>query len=642
MSNRFTGGRMPRRTVPLLTLLVPLLVAGCATPKYLARVNEDEVTGKELRDEFARRHMALEKALANEADVRRYLDRAIERKLLVQEGRKAGLDEDPAVLADLSVITRRQAAAQLVRIEIAEKSKATDDEVKAAYAHLSQARDLHELVVADEKEAAAIRARLAAGEDFEAVAREKSTAPSAKSGGRILEFRWGARDEAWERIALGLAKGELSPVFHAAAGWTVLRLDDVRDAKGPPLKAVAARLKALIEDRKYTIREREMVELVWAKHSAKLVGCRADAEQVRKAIGAPAGTTPVCSTWNGGQASLADVAPRANVEKLATAPESERAAALDSVVHQVTSDRLFEVEGLARGYDKLPDVAAKLEAKRAELIELRLYEKYVYRDVSVSDEEVRKYFDEHRSEFADPEKRRLAQIVVPTQEKAEEALAKLKAGAKFDELAAEVSTDPRNAKTGGEVGWLAINELPDNFRDPVFSLQKDGLTPPLRSGVGFHVVKVLDMQPEHRFEFAESREAAKKAALAARYAALRDAWVKRLRADARIEISDKAIKEYADANEATLKEEERKKKEARAAAKAASMPKAKPEAPGTAVEGAAAEGSVPPAAPASAELAPTSDQPLAAPPHTSSETTPQPVGPSKQAPAGISNPVPAK
>jgi peptidyl-prolyl cis-trans isomerase SurA len=75
--------------------------------------------------------------------------------------------------------------------------------------------------------------------------------------------------------------------------------------------------------------------------------------------------------------------------------------------------------------------------------------------------------------------------------KAEEALAKLKAGEDFRKVAAGYSDAP-DALQGGALGWRAAGRLPAMFVEIVETLQVGEVTPVLRSANGFHIVKLLE------------------------------------------------------------------------------------------------------------------------------------------------------
>ncbi|QTO53644.1 peptidylprolyl isomerase SurA [Duffyella gerundensis] len=92
----------------------------------------------------------------------------------------------------------------------------------------------------------------------------------------------------------------------------------------------------------------------------------------------------------------------------------------------------------------------------------------------------------------------------PTQQQVDdqEALAKqlvgeIKSGADFGKLAVTYSADPQALK-GGNMGWGKIEELPTIFAQAVSSAKKGDIVGPIRSGVGFHILKVNDLRGESK------------------------------------------------------------------------------------------------------------------------------------------------
>jgi Parvulin-like peptidyl-prolyl isomerase len=92
----------------------------------------------------------------------------------------------------------------------------------------------------------------------------------------------------------------------------------------------------------------------------------------------------------------------------------------------------------------------------------------------------------------------------PTQQQVDdqEALARqlvgqLKSGADFGKLAVTYSADPQALK-GGNMGWGKIEELPTLFSQALSSAKKGDIVGPIRSGVGFHILKVNDLRGESK------------------------------------------------------------------------------------------------------------------------------------------------
>jgi len=92
----------------------------------------------------------------------------------------------------------------------------------------------------------------------------------------------------------------------------------------------------------------------------------------------------------------------------------------------------------------------------------------------------------------------------PTQQQVDdqEALARqlvgeIKGGADFGKLAVTYSADPQALK-GGNMGWGKIEELPTLFSQALSSAKKGDVVGPIRSGVGFHILKVNDLRGESK------------------------------------------------------------------------------------------------------------------------------------------------
>ncbi|MBI4013353.1 MAG: peptidyl-prolyl cis-trans isomerase [Candidatus Rokubacteria bacterium] len=134
---------------------------------------------------------------------------------------------------------------------------------------------------------------------------------------------------------------------------------------------------------------------------------------------------------------------------------------------------------------------------------------------TVGDADVEAAYQERRAEFEQPERRKVAHILVrvPTvggsaaeegaKAKAEAALAQIKGGADFARVAREVSQDDATASRGGELGLVARGELMPPFEQVAFELKRGEVGGPVRTGYGYHVVKVLDVLPTSKKELRE-------------------------------------------------------------------------------------------------------------------------------------------
>ncbi len=124
-------------------------------------------------------------------------------------------------------------------------------------------------------------------------------------------------------------------------------------------------------------------------------------------------------------------------------------------------------------------------------------------EVSLSDAEVARYFDEHKTEFTRPASAWLSFVAVPRRPSATDTAAALARAqrlhadaatsqAKFEEVARRESSDTASGSQGGDLGWIKRNE--QGF-DPLFlaglrSLTAGQVSQPIRSSFGYHLIRV--------------------------------------------------------------------------------------------------------------------------------------------------------
>ncbi|WP_109487678.1 peptidylprolyl isomerase [Occallatibacter savannae] len=128
----------------------------------------------------------------------------------------------------------------------------------------------------------------------------------------------------------------------------------------------------------------------------------------------------------------------------------------------------------------------------------------VGRKIQPTPGELQRYFEAHKSEYAQPESVKLGEILISTgsnpddQQKLAEAKAKaddiearLKAGGDFAQLARSFS-EGTTAATGGELGTYKKGQLGEPFESKTFGLKTGEITEPIRTKQGYVILKVLD------------------------------------------------------------------------------------------------------------------------------------------------------
>ncbi len=178
---------------------------------------------------------------------------------------------------------------------------------------------------------------------------------------------------------------------------------------------------------------------------------------------------------------------------------------LDKTILRIAQQNKFSTVGAFRAKLEADgtDFSEFREEIRNEIISVRLREREVDSKLVISENDVDNYLSNQARQEGKGEELQLAHIlvVVPEQasadkiqsyrNRAEQALAKLRGGAPFAQVAAGYS-DAQDALKGGELGWRPADRLPPLFAEPLQKMKPGEVSDVLRSPSGFHIVKLLD------------------------------------------------------------------------------------------------------------------------------------------------------
>jgi len=152
-----------------------------------------------------------------------------------------------------------------------------------------------------------------------------------------------------------------------------------------------------------------------------------------------------------------------------------------------------------QGYDN-----KTFEAEVRNRLIINKFKEKLTADVKVTDEEVRKYYDENKEKFELPSPEiRASHILVDTEEEAKELLKKIKEGADFAELAKQYSEDPATKDLGGDLGYFGKGKMVPEFEEAAFALKPGEVSDVVKSEYGYHIIKVTGKRSSLSFEDAK-------------------------------------------------------------------------------------------------------------------------------------------
>jgi peptidyl-prolyl cis-trans isomerase C len=177
--------------------------------------------------------------------------------------------------------------------------------------------------------------------------------------------------------------------------------------------------------------------------------------------------------------ALADIGPGLP-EKL-EGPEREK-----YVLDYLIDLRLVAKQALADKLDGTADFARRLAYYHDKLAMEGLLTN-VAKSATTEEAERKAYDEAAKAQPPEPEVH-ARHILLPTEEEAKAALARIKAGEDFAKVATELSKDP--AGDGGDLGWFTKDRMVPEFADAAFKLEPGQVSDPVKSQFGWHIIKV--------------------------------------------------------------------------------------------------------------------------------------------------------
>lgn len=165
----------------------------------------------------------------------------------------------------------------------------------------------------------------------------------------------------------------------------------------------------------------------------------------------------------------------------------------EAVREELIRREVLAQEATEAGLDKKADVQAQMDLARQAIL-IRAYLQDWVKSHPVSDADLRKEYDQIVTRMGGKEYKP-RHILVETEQAAQDIIAKLKSGAKFEDLAAQ-SIDPGSKERGGDLGWANPGMFVKPFSDAMVKLEKGQYTEqPVKSDFGFHVIQMQDIRP---------------------------------------------------------------------------------------------------------------------------------------------------
>jgi len=551
-----------------LGLVLLAFVLSCAKNEgqIVAKVADRKITVEELEEEYKQASRLLIQG-RSELDRRRdVLDKLIRDQVVILGAYKEGLnnqvESDSAFQRQKDDIFLKE----LYNKEVLDKSKVSESEIKDQYQKMKEEIHAWHILVDAEAQAESIYQQLKKGADFAELAKEKSIDPSAKNnGGDLGFFGWGRMVPEFQDVAFKLKEGEISRPVKTMFGWHIIKLVERRQVEQPAFDKAKDTIRARLERERGQKRVKEYFEELKKKVNFKVNEQALDLLLAKKTEAPPDTMSPQrmveqldlnsftdeekdmsLFTYKGGQSTVGAFVEQFNEMPPFYRPKLEdkekigdiafQIVAKDILLKEARDQNLEKAKGFKEGWQKLveQEMAKKMRSD------------VILRDVGITDEEIQSYYDKHPERYEKPAEVHVKEILVKTEEEANDILKQLKKGANFEKLAGEKTIRTYVKGSGGDLGSFPRARYPELF-DAAFQMKEGEFKGPIKImdrqlGESYAVIKLLEKKEASKAPLEEVKDQVTTQARSEKDNAVFSQWIDQQKAKLSIQINEEVLK----------------------------------------------------------------------------------------------------
>ena len=174
-----------------------------------------------------------------------------------------------------------------------------------------------------------------------------------------------------------------------------------------------------------------------------------------------------------------------------------------AILEQLIANKLLLIEAQKNLYEHNAAFKAQLEKVKEDMLINFAASKVLDEVKDATEEEVKKYYDDNMDKFQKGESVNASHILVDSEDKANEILAKINAGeVSFEDAARENSTCP-SKDNGGNLGEFTRGQMVPEFDEAVFAMEVGAISSPVKTQFGYHLIKLISKSEASTYDFEE-------------------------------------------------------------------------------------------------------------------------------------------
>lgn len=211
--------------------------------------------------------------------------------------------------------------------------------------------------------------------------------------------------------------------------------------------------------------------------------------------------TKVLATIEGKEITEQDVHAFLNQLPPQTAAQFNSPDGIKKLTDELVNQELLYLEARENGLDKEDEFKEQLEKVKENVLKQYAINK-VLGGTTVSEEEMKEFYDEQKENFKSPETVGASHVLIKEEDEANKVYDEINDGLSFEEAAKKYSTCP-SKENGGNLGEFPKGKMVPEFEEAAFNMEIGEISKPVKSQFGYHIIKVNSKTEEGISSFEE-------------------------------------------------------------------------------------------------------------------------------------------
>lgn len=487
---------------------------------WVAKVGTNEISALQFKTEYSK--YLLRTGLKDDVRLRAsMLETMIGTEMLVKDAEGRGVRQTKDYQDWENVVRQKLGVAIYTENRIYKGLTATESELQEVLKRAFTTMEARHLFAKTKEEADRLYARVLAGEDWNALAREVFTDTTlARHGGRVGSFGFDEMDPAFEEAAFRLKVGETAPPVQTAFGYSIIRLD-YKFTKPIITEGEFALRKGRLETYVLT-QKRRKARSAHLESLSQVLKIQFNSVSLRRMMAQIEGRyqptnsekpeawlqQPLVSFGAPNQRQTWTVAQFRTFTARFTDPEQRTRISSEALLKDFITGLVLQNEMVRRadqlGLTRQPIFKAEVKRNLNEWI-VRQEMMRLGKEVVVPEDSIRAIFERDKALLHSEERRQVWEILV---DQLAEAL-RLKSQARvenFSELAKAYSLRPGAVEAGGLLGFVTQKEL-GGLGDRIWDAKPNEILGPFEVGGRYVLLMLGDRLPPLPLPYEEAKPA---------------------------------------------------------------------------------------------------------------------------------------